>query len=307
MIWSSFYSGRMSLLRFMRSGRRHNLGFTLLEMAIVVAILAVLATVAVRTLTGADDQARYNSTQTELNDLNAAILGVPGERDADQTPLISGFIADIGRLPNAVGTDPTTQLQELWTNPNNLLPMAIRAAPSDATVTLATGWRGGYLTLGAGQSSLRDGWGNSYDLLAADGATPAGNGVAIATIRSRGADDAVDTTPTTGFNADQTIVFNNYTATVSGTVYQFNSSTGQQTQPTGTVTVYFWAPDPTTGGVAEQNVSIAAAPYAYSFTSTIGPRVVRAYLGDPASATVKSIPVRLMLQPGAQIKDLTIQ
>ncbi len=178
-------------------------GFTLLEMVIVVAILAVLAGIAVRGVDGLDQQARFEATRRVMRDVNDAVLATG--QDADGSLLISGFVADMGRLPWAYSyVDPTTQLTtlqplELWSNPNNALqPFAVRQAMnlqcngstySDSTVFIASGWRGNYLRLGVGQSSLQDGWGQSFGLLKWDN-TPAQNQGVIGAVVFAGSNDA---------------------------------------------------------------------------------------------------------------------
>jgi prepilin-type N-terminal cleavage/methylation domain-containing protein len=304
----------------MRFRQNSHSGFTLLELVVVIAVLAILATIAVRSLGGVEDQSRFDATRNQLTALETAVIDSPIDRDADGSAQALCFVGDLGRLPLAVGTDPTTQLQELWANPRNLLPLAVRTAPSDSDVLIASGWRGGYLRLGVNQTSIRDGWGNAYDLLHADGATPCADGDPVEIVRSRGADGIIDTTTTTGFNADQYEYFNStvapvqnrYVSDLTGTVYFYNPATGQVSSPdpaNGNVTVMLFGPDPPTGGVLEQTFTITAPFTAatYSFpTATVGPRVLRAYQGTGTPAPFRSIPVRLIVQAGAQTKDLTL-
>ena len=81
------------------------------------------------------------------------------------------------------------------------------------------------------------------------------------------------------------------------------------------MTIRYYGPDPATGGVAEQTVTVTApfTSVSFSFNATAGPRVIRAYQGTPAmagdwsTAPIKSAPVRLMLQAGGQAKDLVLQ
>ena len=159
-------------------------GFTLLELVVVMAILVILAGVAIRSMEGLDQQARFEATQRCMQDINDAVVATG--RDADGSSALNGFVADLGRLPRAVGPDPAAQLAELWSNPRNLAPFAIRPAPSDSEVLVASGWRGNYLRLGVGKSVLQDGWGRAFDLLKADGVTPVSDGDDIVVIRSRG-------------------------------------------------------------------------------------------------------------------------
>ena len=72
-------------------------GLTLVELVVVLAILAVLAGVAVRSLEPIADQARYEATQKTLESVKNAI--VDDRQQASGTRQISGFVSDIGRLP----------------------------------------------------------------------------------------------------------------------------------------------------------------------------------------------------------------
>ena len=93
---------------------RDRRGFTLLEMVVVLGIMAVLALVAVKALEPVADQSRYEATQRTLTNIEEAILGGQDLRQPDGTPIISGFIADVGRPPLVQGSLPETQLAELW-------------------------------------------------------------------------------------------------------------------------------------------------------------------------------------------------
>lgn len=286
-------------------------GFTLLEMVIVVAILAILAAVAMRSMGSLDQQARLETTQRSMRDLGDAVLA--SGRDADGSLLVSGFVADLGRLPWAFGIDPNSQLQELWSNPRGLAAFALRPSTSDTEVYVACGWRGNYLQLGAGQSDLRDGWGQGYDLLRADGVTPVNAGDPVAIVRSRGADNAIggsadyDVDITAPLGGQPSTPGGDITkATIGGRVLALDANTGLLRDPdpnTGAIVVRYFGPNPATGGVLELTDANAAVPaYAYSIDGTAGPRVLRAYQG-----ALRSTPIRVMLQPGGQVKDLVLK
>lgn len=170
-------------------------GLTLLELLVVLSILAVLSTVALTSSSGIADQARYEATQRTLENIREAVLGPANLRDTDGTLLYTGFVADTGRLPQAVaeivdgGTVLT--LAELVEQPAgmaayNVLPaITSNCTPSteaDAddpvppdevsadTVRLGVGWRGPYLRLTPGNLLPRDGWG--ADLVTPVGVVP---------------------------------------------------------------------------------------------------------------------------------------
>lgn len=148
-------------------------GFTLVEMVVVLLILALLTVAAVQSLSPVADQARYDATSRTLQQLNEAMLGTDGLRQSDGTPLITGFVADVGRVPVLQGANAETQLSQLWDSTSTLatsFPFQTRigpAAPTDySAVRLPCGWRGPYLQFGVGVTDLRDGWANPFTLTA---------------------------------------------------------------------------------------------------------------------------------------------
>lgn len=171
-----------------RSLPRHNRhssagGFTLLELLVVIAILAMTATVAFRTTTNLAEQARLEKTQQTLEQIRQSIVGRPGEQQLDGTPIVSGFVADTGRLPlpvlATIGGVSYMTLNELTQQGPYAPVYALRQAVSpniaaganeDATVYVPCGWRGPYIRVGSGLPSIYDGWGalvaNPYPLLA---------------------------------------------------------------------------------------------------------------------------------------------
>jgi hypothetical protein len=151
------------------------MGLTLAEMLIVLLILSVLTLVAVQSMQPMAEQARYEATRTTLDRTEEAIMGPEGMRQTDGTPILSGFVADVGRLPMLLpDAPPGFELAELW-NPASLLatsfPYGVRAGPANfdgedfRLIRIPCGWRGPYLQPTAGLG-LRDGWGKPllYDM-----------------------------------------------------------------------------------------------------------------------------------------------
>jgi prepilin-type N-terminal cleavage/methylation domain-containing protein len=245
-------------------------GLTLIEMLVVLTILAITTTLAVVLTEGAVDQARFNSTQQQLQAISDAIIGPASNPDAP------AFLADIGRLPlasvNPLASTTTPQLVELWSNVNGLAsygqvttnPVASVPALSGWTstslspnVSLFAGWRGPYLRLAPGQTQLFDGWGAPFNLLQTNGTvalngldgTAAVTGSSIGQVYSTGAPAAQGVTGTgalTPYAVTQALPApflastpNIWTGTVSGSVYNTNT--------TGTVgsavTVCLFVPD----------------------------------------------------------------
>lgn len=122
-------------------------GFTLLEVIVAVAIVAIMAGALVPLLIRPMHQQRYAETVAELAALEAAILGRPELGDF-------GFLGTLGRVPNAAAM-------------NELLLQGALSGPA-LRLGVPRGWNGPYLQ-GASQAPLSDGWGNDYLLETAAG------------------------------------------------------------------------------------------------------------------------------------------
>lgn len=195
--------------------------FSLIEMLVALAILAAATTIAIRAAGGLESQARYQSTTRTLTDVQNAIVGPLNQTNPGGTPAITGFVADVGRLPNfqistsdplynqtdASGNPLGDPLNELLVQPAGVPSFNFQTAASDPGVSLGVGWQGPYIRLPAGPSFMRDGWGNSYHVYDGNGrlVTTAGN--PIAQLASWGADKIADANhggsgDTNGYNAD---------------------------------------------------------------------------------------------------------
>jgi prepilin-type N-terminal cleavage/methylation domain-containing protein len=208
--------------------RHRAAGFTLLELVLVIAVLAILAMIAVRSLGGVEDQARFDSTQRELADTQSAVNGDRGVRQPDGMAVPNGFVNDVGRLPQLVGTDPATQLQELWTQPAGVPAYAIVSLPPpDNDLQIGAGWHGPYLQLPFGQTHLVDGWGNPFSITSTTGLPPM-----LAAIQSLGSDNAPGSTNSDPYAADVptlplAFVSTDYSAPVTCIVVGASTSTPQ--------------------------------------------------------------------------------
>lgn len=211
---------------FSPQGDAKRRGLTLIELLVVMVILVILTTVAVQATSSVVDQGRYDATQRTLQSIQDAILGPAGQRAPDGSVLISGFVADLGRLPQPVyvaGTLVGDPLRELWDasaipaaaaygaqppitianyaiSPSGTLSYS--GATTTVTMTMPCGWRGPYLQLSTGSGGqLLDGWGNAFDSIYQTTAapysqtTPPPPGDQVNIVRSRGADDAADPFP----------------------------------------------------------------------------------------------------------------
>ncbi len=170
---------------------RSTKGFTLLELVIVIAIIGFLAMIMTRTYTGEDDQARFEQTRVQMEEIKKALPGDSGIYTNGQRQF-SGYIADIGGLPvleDVSGTPGDTsddQPKGLWDQ--GVLP-DWEHKPASRTWM---GWRGPYLETPP-DSVLKDGWGAPFVFSVSNGNLA---------IESYGADFCDDTGGETGFDTD---------------------------------------------------------------------------------------------------------
>ena len=79
-------------------------GFSLVELTVVLLLITLLASVAVRETAELGFQTRYEQTRERLDMIRQAILGNPRQIINGQQA-VSGFVADMGRLPISVRRD----------------------------------------------------------------------------------------------------------------------------------------------------------------------------------------------------------
>lgn len=171
-------------------------GFTLLEMAVVLAVLALVAHLAVASMDGALKEKRLRLESKQMEEIQKAV-----ER----------FRRDMGRLPRGrLNRAGRVTISELWQCPDGVSERKIlaavpqnlaveeseRASLANPAIYVATGWNGPYLKLPAGRQHLADAWGNrmendddaGFPRLFTRLGTPCGEGDEIAIIRHYGAD-----------------------------------------------------------------------------------------------------------------------
>ena len=238
---------------------------TLLELVVVLGILALLSTVAVRSLEPIADQARYEATQRILNDVRFATVGDNSHRFTSGQPVISGYAADTGALPSSV--------DDLLASPVGMSAHAVQLFDSDRDtvndVTLSSGWNGPYLQLGAGYSDVVDGWGREPTILAAGGSID---------ILSQGS-DGDSLLSEDGYRADITVSVTDqdYAGDIVFRLFAIDSLSGTRVDPTPPVAeqlgVLFYgvnAAGGTSGTVQEQMLVVAASgSFDYRRSNTI--------------------------------------
>lgn len=315
--------------------------FTLLELVVVLAILSVVTALAVRALDRVEDQRRYEAAQRSFEELEAAIVGSPDDRAADGTRTLGGFVADMGRLPRAVGST-NLSLAELLESPGvtyDIRPAiqlhGVPLASEDPQVLVPGGWRGPYLRLPTGTTTLLDAWGNpmtspamvnppapettGYARLRDAGDNPittAGQEVRI--IRHLGANGKADALDT-GYDRDQALVLGDdqFKAAISGHVEVLDGDSPATPDLGDSVTIRVFGPDsanPAQISVINLTVPFTTNPVTWSIPvasgATIGPRVIRAYFDDANSSGTtnfrKSAVKPVTLRPGANRVDLVI-
>ena len=135
--------------------RRRDSGFGFVELLVLIVVVGILASIAMRTMTSTITDARRIKTEREMEMLAAAIVGDPA-RTTDNLRSDFGFFGDIGAFP--------TTLASLYTNPGY------------------STWRGPYVALSADQdtTSFRmDEWGNQYIYAVGASITSSGGGTGL--------------------------------------------------------------------------------------------------------------------------------
>jgi prepilin-type N-terminal cleavage/methylation domain-containing protein len=127
-------------------------GFTLLELLMAVALLAVLSTIAVTQFTDFSKDAKIAVTRERMNTIRVAIKG--DARMVQNGQFVRpGFEAHIGKLPGVTtGQTGVTALNELIENPGDY---------SAYSIVTKLGWRGPYLS-DSDVNWYKDAWGQEF-------------------------------------------------------------------------------------------------------------------------------------------------
>ena len=190
--------------------RRSAEGFTFAEILIVVAIMGIITSVALKNLGKTDDRVKYESSLTELQALKIAIIGDENARQNGER-VNFGFVGDIGGLPATL--DALVSRGSLGISTLDTLKL------------LAYGWNGPYVNAPFTSDAAgfkTDGWGNEYIYSIVQYSIAPGDTV-VAKISSLGADGA---SGGTGYDADifVEIMKDQVLADVTGSVIEISGN-----------------------------------------------------------------------------------
>lgn len=232
--------------------QRHQSGFTLLELVLVLFLIGLLASAGLLFTENQEDQAYFDETQRRLNIIQDAIIR-SGERTLNSQPELAGFVVDNGRMPYCLAelvgpeltfTDsasaPATHYQSPCDPANTALTLR---KPSTSDSGLRTGWWGPYIQVNPdrdGERVYRDGYGNDdgtvnygwnwtlftsstiVDVSSYDPTSPTAEPIMDLTVQSSGFDvlDSIDDYPPD--LTDYLLVADDWLAEQSYTVRFFN-------------------------------------------------------------------------------------
>ncbi len=126
--------------------RGSSLGFTLIEVIVVIAVLSILASMAVPLAAKVIDQSRTEATRKQMEEIHKLIVGDPALGTA-------GYVGDMGRLPQSPPAQPLRLLNEQLGQRNPTLQL----------LGVRMGWWGPYVNSGFSQQAYRnDAWGTPY-------------------------------------------------------------------------------------------------------------------------------------------------
>ena len=206
-------------------------GFTLVEVLMVLIIIGVLATMSLSTMGTSLEEARFNSTLSDMKTLRDAAVGNVNLEDSFGRRAHFGFFGDIGAIPATIGALTAIGAKAAWA--------------TDATSRISSGWNGPYLSsTNASKDYTKDAWDNAYTY------TTTASGAKFV---SKGADGAVGGT---GYDADITVEIPDEMRLAS--VYGHFNLAGKPFTATN-FDVRIWYPNGGTGAITSTLLTVVPA------------------------------------------------
>ena len=236
------------------------LGFTVIEILMVLTLVGILAAIGIDSLGQSSDQAKFDETVHRMEQILHAMIGDPVIREGGARTNF-GFLGDIGSTPTAA-----QGIAGLIVNPG--LP----AYSVNTAARIGIGWNGPYLSSSSsGIPPGQDAWGRAFIY------TPS---PAPPILRSLGADGSVGGT---GFSQDITYVLSNESRV--GTVYGFLCETGGPFMgPNAEIELNH--PDGSGAITSPTVLLVPAVKGAFNFPNVpFGVRSITAYIPNKATAT----------------------
>ena len=235
-------------------------GFTLIELLMVIAVVAALAVVSVTSISGNQDEGRYQTTLQEMREIRNALIGASAPGGALKSEF--GYSGDVGGLPH-----DADGISALWT-----IPGSLNAWSQDPEARVGAGWNGPYLpgqgVLGTDYS--KDGWGRDF-LVHFDSDPPS--------IQSLGADGKAG-----GSGLDSDLTLSLPSTLVYSTLHGLIQDKGANWS--GDIEIEVNYPDRETGKLIQKSVKLGAGDQgAFQFDQVPqGLRSIRLYLPSKAGA-----------------------
>ena len=167
-------------------------GFTLLEMVIVVSLMGIIASTAFVALNQRNDQERFNQTSLRYENIKNSIIG-HWNQIPQKSFTSSGYITDVGDLPanliylfDKTGQTSTSEDDiPSWTRVgSNILDSEYIGGDDDGVsgngaarkgIRIFSGWNGPYYNIFLDDTSLRDAWGWEWATVVEEVRDGAGN------------------------------------------------------------------------------------------------------------------------------------
>lgn len=140
-------------------------GFSLVELTVVLLLITLIASVAVRETSELGFQVRYDQTKDRLEMIKQAILGNPRQIINGQQA-ISGFVADMGRLPANL-RELTQRSGDCSDDAGDVSQYACLHLPTPGTWT-AGAWNNDSVSQLDTESGMRHGWNGPYVTITAN-------------------------------------------------------------------------------------------------------------------------------------------